>query len=109
MARQRKQERKNQILRLSKVPSVAEISTKLGFKHRKETTTFTNATRAFRMSYRIPNDSTGDSLTSWYNDQAKLEVMAVTFLESGKGDLFWSDSRTWMENGDLTYPEDKEM
>jgi hypothetical protein len=106
--------RKNHAVALSKVPSVTELCDRLGFERATpiETSVFTDTTHAFRKSYKCSNGSAGASLTDWYSVdvQQELAAMAGRFLtERDNGERFWSDSRRWKEDGDLTYPEDRTM
>jgi hypothetical protein len=106
--------RKKPVVALSQVPSVKELCNRLGFERATpaETTVFTDTTHAFRKSYKRPNGSAGSSLTDWnsISVQQELTAMAMAFLaDGGNGERFWSDSRRWKDDGDLTYPDDRRM
>jgi hypothetical protein len=106
--------RKKSAVALSKVPSIKELCDSLGFERASpiETSVFTDTTHAFRKSYKCSNGSAGSDLTEWYSIsvQQELAAMAMKFLtEKGNGERFWSDSRRWKGDGDLTYPEDRRM
>jgi hypothetical protein len=99
---------------LSKVPSVKELCDRLGFERAspRETSVFTDTTHAFRKSYRTSDGGDGANLTDWNSlfVQQELSEMAINFLEqSGNGERFWSNSRRWKDDGDLTYPEDRTL
>lgn len=99
---------------LSQVPSVKELCNRLGFQRatQTETTVFTDATHMFRRSYKCSDGTAGSDLTDWNSPrvQQELAAMAMAFLAArGNGELFWSDCRRWMDEGDLTHLEDKRM
>jgi hypothetical protein len=99
---------KKPILALSKVPSVEELCNLLGFKNATpmESSVFTATVHAFRKSYATSDGRSGVDLVDWYNRQEELGVMAVAFVET-HGYRFWSNSRRWMGEDDVTYPKDK--
>lgn len=106
--------RKKPAMPLSKVPSVKELCDRLGFERAStmETSVFTDTTHAFRKSYKTTDGSAGANLTDWNSTsvQQELTAMAISFLDrSGNGVRFWSGSRRWMQEGDLTYPEDRTL
>jgi hypothetical protein len=97
---------------LSKVPSVRELLERLGFQHAslKDTNAFTEATHAWRKSYRTTNGTSGTDLLFWNESpvQIDLTVMAERFLEDkSNGERFWSPSRSWNRESDVQYPEDR--
>lgn len=97
---------------LSKVPSVKEICERLGFQHAslKDTNAFTDATHAWRKSYKTSNGTAGTELLLWneLSVQLDLTIMAERFLEDkGNGERFWSPTRSWNHDSDVKYPEDR--
>jgi hypothetical protein len=104
--------RKKPAIALSNIPPVKELCEKLGFRRAssRQESDFIDTTHAFRKKYKTPAGTPGSELTDWnlVTVQHELFTMAMKFLdEAGNGERFWSVSRTWKEDGDLHYPDDK--
>lgn len=97
---------------LSKVPSVKELCEDLGFQHAslKDTNNFMEGTRAWRKSFKTSSGRPAATLLQW-NDmsiQQDLEEMAERFLDhENNGHRFWSPHRSWIQDSNIKFPEDK--
>jgi len=103
---------KNRTIPITKVPSIKELCERLGFQHAslKDTSTFVEASHAWRKSYITSSGVAGTELLLWKDPdvQFNLREMSEKFLEvSNNGEAFWSANRSWNHDSDLTYPENK--
>ena len=97
---------------VSKVPSVRELCELLGFQRAslKDTNIFMDTAHNWRKSYTTSNGQPATQLLLWNQSsvQIELQAMAEKFLEDeGNGERFWSSSRTWSQDSDLQFPEDR--
>lgn len=102
---------------LSKVPSVNELQELLGLQRAslKDTKIFSEATLAWRKSYLTSDGQPASQLLLWKSPsvQTDLRLAAEKFLEDqnngqNNGYNFWSPTRTWAQDSDLKYPDDRD-
>lgn len=96
----------------SKIPIVKKLYETLGFRdlHSKDAKKFMSAIQSWRSTYQTKSGWHANELLEWKHPEVRvdLEEVATAFIDTeGNGERYWSASRSWAQDLDLKFPEDR--
>ncbi|KAH8810882.1 hypothetical protein F5884DRAFT_749288 [Xylogone sp. PMI_703] len=96
---------------IGQVPLVRVLCELLGFQRAsvRDTQSFLETMHAWRKSSVTSDGEKIGNMLNWRDPrvQTELAAMSTRFLESDNAQRFWSPDRSWWQEGDLRFPEDK--
>lgn len=97
---------------VTKIPALKDILERLGFQHAsvKDVSSFQEATHTWRKGFKASSGRLGPDLLRWNNFDVQLDLkeLAEKFLvHENIADQFWGPARSWNQDSNLKYPEDR--
>lgn len=98
------------VVKIGSIPSVINLLHSLGFRRGPREEEFLKRAIEWRKSYQLVQGQHTKELLNWKtaSTQQLLTEMTKDFLtDNNNGEQFWSPNRTWIQDSDLKFPEDR--